>query len=174
MADFGDVTWRWAFRRALTKFLLSEHNLMVERGRYLRPALAREARLCRGCLAVGVAVLDDERHALDDCQCVSAHREAFWTQVCRAHIDSSWRDGGVSNLIVNMHGLQRHRRRQVWHSLAVFVQEIARVRAAEEAAGEMGGNATEESEGESSEEEGSQWGESEPAERNANKEETLG
>jgi len=119
MVDFGDVTWRWTLRRALIKFLLSEHNLMVERGRYLRPALARDARRCCGCMAAGVAVLDDEQHALDECQCVSDEREAFWTQICRSHIDRSWRAGGVVNLISSMHGLERHRRRQVWHSLAV-------------------------------------------------------
>jgi len=44
MADFGEVTWQWTLRRALIRFVLREHSLMVERGRYCRPAIPREAR----------------------------------------------------------------------------------------------------------------------------------
>ena len=81
-----------------------------------------------------MSAVDDERHALDECPGVSVFREQFWTQVCRVHLDSSWRDGGIMGLTERMHGLQRHQRRQVWHSLAVLVQGIGRARAAEEEA----------------------------------------
>ena len=60
----------------------------------------------------------------------------------------------------NMHGLQRHRRRQVWHSLAVLVQGIGRARAAEEATAE-------------SEEEGSE-GEESQREEDGDEEENPG
>ncbi|KAJ7613347.1 hypothetical protein DFH06DRAFT_1014941 [Mycena polygramma] len=55
-----------AHRKALTRLLLSDHNLSVERLRYpvrYRLAIPREERLCRFCRAS----VEDEAHALLDC-----------------------------------------------------------------------------------------------------------
>ncbi|KAJ7137429.1 hypothetical protein C8R43DRAFT_893660 [Mycena crocata] len=72
-----------AHRKALTRLLLSDHNLSIERLRYparYRQRIPREERLCRFCLAE----VEDEAHALLECQ---AHiplvqmREAFLAAV---------------------------------------------------------------------------------------------
>ena len=48
----------------ITKFRLSDHNLPIERGRYLKPKLSRDMRICNIC-KVGVG---DEFHVLFQCQ----------------------------------------------------------------------------------------------------------
>ncbi|KAJ7640456.1 hypothetical protein DFH06DRAFT_1334808 [Mycena polygramma] len=55
-----------AHRKALTRLLLSDHNLSVERLRYparYRLAIPREERLCRFCRVS----VEDEAHALLEC-----------------------------------------------------------------------------------------------------------
>ncbi len=51
-------------RIVITRWRLSCHKLRVETGRYEKPKLPREERLCSVCL-----VLEDERHALFFCKC---------------------------------------------------------------------------------------------------------
>ena len=49
----------------LTRLRISAHNLEIERGRYSN--LARDERLCKGCLIIGISSVDDEDHLLYDC-----------------------------------------------------------------------------------------------------------
>jgi hypothetical protein len=48
--------------RELTKLRLSSHNLLIEKGRYFRPKIKRENRLCSQCNQI-----EDEQHFLIHC-----------------------------------------------------------------------------------------------------------
>ena len=50
-------------RVIITRWRLSNHDLRVETGRYVRPILPRDMRFCSSC----TTVVEDERHALYDC-----------------------------------------------------------------------------------------------------------
>ena len=52
------------YRQALTKLRISAHCLEIEKGRYYRPVVPRENRLCKFCTQ---NVCDDECHFLIDC-----------------------------------------------------------------------------------------------------------
>lgn len=52
------------YHRHITKFRLSDHNLPIERGRYAKPKLPRELRICPKCKAA----IGNELHALFQCQ----------------------------------------------------------------------------------------------------------
>ena len=53
-------------RKTITRWRLSSHKLKIETGRYCRPQIEREHRLCQVC-----KVVEDESHAIFDCR---AHR----------------------------------------------------------------------------------------------------
>jgi hypothetical protein len=48
--------------RELTKLRLSSHSLLIEKGRYFRPKIKRENRLCSQCNQI-----EDEQHFLIHC-----------------------------------------------------------------------------------------------------------
>ena len=53
-----------SFRKELTQLRVSNHNLLIERGRYCTPKLPREERRCSLC---SECKLEDENHFLIDC-----------------------------------------------------------------------------------------------------------
>ena len=67
-------------RSALTKMRISSHNLQIERGRYeINPitklSKPRNERICAHCnLILGARVIEDEFHALIDCQLYNKQR----------------------------------------------------------------------------------------------------
>ena len=62
-------------RVSLSKLRLSDHCLMIERGRYCRPIIPREERFCPHC----PLKLENEEHFLT--QCVAINRESLFAQV---------------------------------------------------------------------------------------------
>ena len=66
-----DVT-NFNHRRALTKLRISNHCLNIEVGRYKKPPIPREERLCTFCLANNIK---------------SLHNEAHFILICPAHDD---------------------------------------------------------------------------------------
>ena len=52
-------------RDSLTRLRMSAHTLEIERGRYKNTP--REERLCKGCLVIGIKVIEDEQHLLSSC-----------------------------------------------------------------------------------------------------------
>ena len=50
------------FRIVITRWRLSNHNLMIETGRYMTPYTSREQRLCTLCQSI-----KDEHHAIFIC-----------------------------------------------------------------------------------------------------------
>ena len=60
----------FTFRKLLTKFRLSDHNLGIEVGRYSK--IPREQRLSKRC-----RILDDEKHFFLNCEINSSLRSDF-------------------------------------------------------------------------------------------------
>ena len=60
------------YRASITRWRVSNHKLGIETGRYKRPFLARQDRLCTSCNA-----LDDEDHAIFKCPNLSDTRLKF-------------------------------------------------------------------------------------------------
>ena len=60
-----DVVDIWKFRRSLTKFRVSCHNLEIEKGRH--EGILLENRICKFCEAMGRVVIEDEFHFLLCC-----------------------------------------------------------------------------------------------------------
>ena len=58
----------YKYRNALTRLRISAHNLYVERGRYIRPPISRDNRVCIFCKNnLNILVVEDELHAINDC-----------------------------------------------------------------------------------------------------------
>ena len=51
----------WHLKRALSKFIIGNHNLLIEKGRHLRPKIPLELRLCNNC---DTGTIDDKIHFL--------------------------------------------------------------------------------------------------------------
>ena len=59
-------------KKCLTKFRKSDHDLFIERGRYLK--IPREDRKCKIC-----GIIDDENHFFFNCKIIkSGNKERFF------------------------------------------------------------------------------------------------
>ena len=58
-------------RRDYAKFRISNHNLMIEYGRYGNTKVPKESRLCLIC---NTNQIEDERHLIFSCSCYNKHR----------------------------------------------------------------------------------------------------
>ena len=56
----------------------SAHNLMIERGRYIRPRISPDNRICSNCNSGEV---EDELHFLINCTQYSKHRNTLYSNV---------------------------------------------------------------------------------------------
>ena len=59
-------------RRALSQFRTGSHWLEIQRGRFARPTVPREQRLCRLC---DMHAVENENHALFDCPAIARLRQ---------------------------------------------------------------------------------------------------
>ena len=62
-------------RTAVTKFRLSSHSFMVERGRWSRPKIENENRMCGVC-----QLIEDEYHVLMECKRFDLLRKKYIPQ----------------------------------------------------------------------------------------------
>ena len=76
-------------RKAMSRFRLSNHSLLIEKGRHLRPPLERNDRKCFICKNV----IEDEKHFLITCPLYENQREILF-QNCR--VNSSLFDSLIS------------------------------------------------------------------------------
>ena len=67
-------------KQNLTKLRISNHNLMIEQGRYCTPYLEREFRFCPLCTD---PVLEDEIHFMCDCEFYNTHRENLYAKIIK-------------------------------------------------------------------------------------------
>ena len=65
-------------RVAITKFRLSDHKLEIEIGRYHRPKLKPDERLCQVCDAI-----EDEMHCLMSCKLKQDLRFQFFKEITK-------------------------------------------------------------------------------------------
>ena len=63
-------------RVAMTKLRISDHKLMIEKGRHIRPPIPREERKCHMCSTE----VENEVHFLTNCQLYGSQNK-FWNQV---------------------------------------------------------------------------------------------
>ena len=59
----------------ITRWRLSNHDLRIETGRYVRPIMPRNMRVCSVC----VDSVEDEDHALYHCQLYDDVRKNYWS-----------------------------------------------------------------------------------------------
>ena len=62
----------------MSRFRLSNHQLMIEKGRYARPKIEREQRFCYNCLDK----IEDETHFVINCPVYNTEREKLF-EICR-------------------------------------------------------------------------------------------
>ena len=60
------------YRHIITRWRLSNHNLAIETGRYKRPVIERENRICASC-----NVIEDEYHAVFRCPLYGIERRKY-------------------------------------------------------------------------------------------------
>ena len=63
-------------RVAMTKLRISDHKLMIEKGRHIRPQIPRENRKCHMC----TSEVENEVHFLTNCKLYGSQSK-FWNQV---------------------------------------------------------------------------------------------
>ena len=63
-------------RHATARLLISAHNLLIERGRYARPPIPPEERVCRTCSGHQT---DEEYHFMMACEKYKADRDSLCT-----------------------------------------------------------------------------------------------
>ena len=68
-------TSNFQIRRLITKFRISDHSLLIEKGRYFK--IPREERLCHKC-----KILEDEKHFLLYCEYNKTLRNDFFHHIC--------------------------------------------------------------------------------------------
>ena len=96
--DYGEVDYltnikNHKHRSALTRLRISAHNLFIERGRYAKPPISREDRICIYCKHnYQNNVVESEMHVLDACTLYCGIR----TTICNAANCAK-----VSDLFVN-------------------------------------------------------------------------
>jgi len=61
------------FRKIITRWRLSNHKLKIETGRYSRPVIPREDRICSICF-----ILEDEHHAVFVCPAYESIRSKYY------------------------------------------------------------------------------------------------
>lgn len=70
------------YRIALSRFRLSNHNLLIEKGRHMRPRLDRNERKCFLCKDV----VEDEKHFITKCPLYSKERNFLYQSLEKSSI----------------------------------------------------------------------------------------
>ena len=65
-------------RKAMTRLRISAHNLFIERGRYTRPPIPADQRICATCPGSKV---EDEIHFMTECSVHSTEREQLYKNI---------------------------------------------------------------------------------------------
>ena len=77
----GSIT-DFRYIKTLTKFRLSDHNLMIEEGRRIRPKVERGDRLCKFC---SINAIEDEIHFLINCSKYKVERTILFEKIARIY-----------------------------------------------------------------------------------------
>ena len=92
--DFGIAEYLYIIKNnkhrcALSRLRISAHNLYIERGRYARPTITRENRICLYCkYNANINTVESESHVLDDCSLYKGIRTGILNETqCRTLTD---------------------------------------------------------------------------------------
>ena len=71
------------FRRSLTKLRLSDHRLMIEQGRKMKPKIPQNKRTCKLCFSLEAQKIENEEHFLFECpwRKYIGYRQAFTKEI---------------------------------------------------------------------------------------------
>ena len=115
--------------KALKRWLICEHDLEIETGRFRR--VAPEMRWCRYCMKHGRQVIGDERHALGTClrgydmkvQIAVDLLELFWrNEICLD--DDDGLQMHIHELLAHVHKLPCSEQAKVWRWTARLMLKI--------------------------------------------------
>ena len=107
--------------KILTKFRLSDHNLMIEEGRRKRPKIERIDRLCKHCDKDAV---DDEIHFLLSCTKYTAGRNVLLEKISHLYPNFNTISDNKSKFIF----LLTQENIEVTKMLAIFIRQSFQVR----------------------------------------------
>ena len=108
------------------QFLLCDHGLEVEKGRYRQTKIAREDRVCAFCATLAGHNIGDEKHVLDECLQFSENRDQLLGRISSFGIDLSMHGSSVTSVLVQLDHYSKPIRMKVWRAVALFVQTISR------------------------------------------------
>ena len=122
--DLCCASIHWSRRRALLKFILSDHLLRIETARRDTNPIERQDRHCVSCFERGLVVLEDESHALDVCADFDSQRSLF-----RSRVSQCCSPGlTVTEIMRNIQRYNAPARQVIWRSLANLTFCIAEIR----------------------------------------------
>lgn len=114
----------------LRRWLMNEHNLEVETGRFQRhPAMPRNQRICKRCKHEnGQEVLGDERHALGSCVRGQKMKMEFYVEVTVKFTENEIDYGDDSNylwdILKHLHLLHEGDQQWIWRGLGRIMLAI--------------------------------------------------
>ena len=124
-ADVVSLSWPWATKKALNKFVMSDHKLEIETHRFVKNRQNRESRHCKFCLSMGAENTGDEKHALDVCLQFESARVVLVERVLVLGIEIANHSSSYYQLLVDLDSYERNIRIQVWHAMAKFLHHIS-------------------------------------------------
>ncbi len=74
--DYLSFFAKFSDRRIIARFRMGSHKLEIESGRYHRPPIPRDDRICRKC---NLGVTESEMHAILECPAHTIHRQTLLT-----------------------------------------------------------------------------------------------
>ena len=86
-------------RNYISRFRLSNHQLMIEKGRYVRPKINREQRFCYNCRGE----IEDETHFVINCPVYNTERVKLF-EICRKN----------SNRIINFDNIPTSKQKLIF------------------------------------------------------------
>ena len=96
-----------SFRKELTKLRISNHILLIEKGRYYTPKIPREERFCPVCPTNSV---ESKSYFLFDCAFYNEERKDLYSKLTKSlETDvTTMNTDSTLQLIMNNHSLQVH------------------------------------------------------------------
>jgi hypothetical protein len=114
-------------RWLVTSVRTGSNQLRIETGRWTKPKIKIEERLCMECMN---GEIEDEKHFMLDCEMFDDLRERMFEQI-RQKSNEKWKLGGELREVrwqVLMRGSEDSYSKDIWESVKVFVREAMKRR----------------------------------------------
>ena len=116
---------RFDMLRSLFKFLLCDHGLEIETGRW--EDIPQESRYCRACWNHDIAVIGDEYHCLNECVRYRFERNIFSNRLAQI-LPASAQFSAIEDCILRVHEFSHNTQQFVWRQFALFCKIPTSVR----------------------------------------------